>query len=165
MKNNLRLFAFLFLPAVGLAQNLANDSIQVNKYLKEADKSKTIPRMFTITDPAKVAQISNYIDAKSKIVKDAEDREKAEKAKLPGIRYKNGDKTAIPEIVTILKSNDSTKIEDVLLSWQPNTCRKTKHVNSNLKSQRRFTHCSKTSRPNLMSSSFWVTIMLKAVFR
>ena len=96
------------------AQTLAKDSIQVNKFLKEADKGKTVPRLFTISDPQKVAVISAYIDAKDKLAKDAEAKEKAMHESLPGVRYIKGDKTAMGDVMATLKSMDEDKIEELL---------------------------------------------------
>lgn len=96
------------------AQTLAKDSIQVNKFLKEADKGKTIARLFTISDPAKVAVISAYIDAKEKLAKDAEAKDKAMHDNLPGVRYIKGDKTAMGDVMATLKSMDEDKIEELL---------------------------------------------------
>lgn len=96
------------------AQNLAKDSIQVNKFLKEADKGKTVPRLFTISDPQKVAVISAYIEAKDKLAKDAEAKDKAMRESQPGVRYIKGDKTAMGDVMATLKSMDEDKIEELL---------------------------------------------------
>ena len=101
------------LTASASAQTLAKDSVQVNKFLKEADKGKTVPRLFTISDPAKVAMISAYIDAKDKLAKDAEAKDKATRESLPGVRYIKGDKTAMGDVMATLKSMDEDKIEEL----------------------------------------------------
>jgi hypothetical protein len=100
--------------ATSFAQTIEKDSIQVNKYLKEADKSKTIPRMFTITDTQKVIFISNYIDAKNRIAKERKEKEKEIELNLPGVRYKNGDNTVVPEIIAIFKGSDVEKKNETL---------------------------------------------------
>lgn len=96
----------------GNSQTILKDSIQVNKYLKEAGKVKA-PAVQIITDAKKVAFISAYIDAKNKEKADAQNKLDAERNRLPGIRYKNGDQSAVSEIVAILKSNDSVKIAEL----------------------------------------------------
>jgi hypothetical protein len=112
LKNIAALFAVMISMTV-FSQNLAKDSIQVNKYLKEAGKVKA-PAIFTIADAKKVAFISAYIDAKNKLSKDLQQKADAEYANQPGVRYRNGDQTAIPEIVAILNGADQDKITGLL---------------------------------------------------
>lgn len=121
MKNIITYCLALLLTIVstsGFAQTMERDSVQVNKYLKEADKSKTASRMFTITDAQKVTFISNYIDAKNKITKDKLDKEKEIQANLLGVRFKNGDKSAVPGLVAIFKGSDVEKKRETLIDME-----------------------------------------------
>jgi hypothetical protein len=110
---NIAVWVAIVFSANVFSQTLVKDSIQVNKYLKEAGKVKA-PAIFTIGDTKKAALILTYIEAKNKAIKDAQQKADADYASEPGVRYRKGDQTAIPEVTAILKSNDSEKITELL---------------------------------------------------
>ncbi|HLN94265.1 MAG TPA: hypothetical protein VK183_01420, partial [Flavobacterium sp.] len=109
------LSTFLLFPLTFcLAQDLAKDSIQVNKYLKEVVKPKVVSKVYTITDPKKVQFISAYIDAKNNLLKAEQDKQENLRKNLLGRRFINGDTTVKGQVLAILQEKDSARVTNLL---------------------------------------------------
>lgn len=122
MKNKFYHFilaASLICTANAFAQDLAKDSIKVQKIIKEASKGKAGVKLLTITDKEKVAFLSSYIDAKKKETEMAEQKLIAQYENVPGRKYIKGDKSAKPQVLAILKSKDQDKIQELINDMAP----------------------------------------------
>ena len=101
------------------AQNLKKDSLKVQKILKGVNKGKTAPYLATITDKKQVAFISGYIDAKTAEKKKADDAALVAYNATLGMRYANGDKSVIPQVIKVLQGGDSEKIRELFGQMEP----------------------------------------------
>lgn len=119
----------LILTANAFAQDLAKDSIKVQKIIKEASKGKAGAKLLTITDKEKVAFLSSYIDAKKKETEIAEQKLLAQYESVPGRKYIKGDKSAKPQVLAILQGKDKDKIQELINDMDPDYSEKDKSMN------------------------------------
>jgi hypothetical protein len=112
----LSIFSFCFVSS----QNLTKDSITIQKHLKEVTKEHKKASIITINDNVKVDFISKYIIARKQESKQKEDNLKVKYDAALGRKYKNGDKSTIPKIISILKSKDKEKIATLLNEMELN---------------------------------------------
>jgi hypothetical protein len=131
MKNKLYylLAASLILTTSTFAQDLAKDSVKVQKIIKEASKGNAGVNLLTITDKEKVAFLSSYIDAKKKEEETAEQKRMTEYENVPGRKYRKGDKSAKPQVLAILKGKDKDKILALINDMDPDYTEKDKAIN------------------------------------
>lgn len=131
MKNkyNFLLALCLIITSSAFAQDLAKDSIRVQKIIKDAGKGKKGQKLLTITDAASVAFLSSYIDARAKAIEDLEKMLVAHNDQALGRRYRKGDKSAKAEVLSILKGNDKNKISGLIDEMDPGYFDKDKTVN------------------------------------
>ncbi|MEL1245951.1 hypothetical protein AAEO56_16885 [Flavobacterium sp. DGU11] len=111
---NFILAGCLMLCANSFAQDLAKDSIKVQKIINESANRKNGQEILTVVDKEKVAFISGYIDAKKLEQQKRSEQIKQTFESTPGQRYRKGDKTVIPQIISILKSRDRDKVLEVM---------------------------------------------------
>lgn len=128
-KYNFLLALCLIITSAAFAQDLAKDSIKVQKIIKDAGRGKKGQKLLTITDVASVAFLSSYIDARAKAITDLEQMLVAHNDKALGRRYRKGDKSAKADVLSILKGNDKTKISGLIDEMDPGYFDKDKTVN------------------------------------
>lgn len=84
---------------------------------KQAKYGNKDPFLEVITDPAKVAKLKTHI------LKKTAQRDKENVAKTtnetPWVRYKKGDKSVVPQLLAILKSNNTAKRIEVYNGLEP----------------------------------------------
>lgn len=105
---------FLFFGMIVFSQNLKSDSIVMQKIINKYFSKIEDERLAVVKDKLEVDLIKCYILKKNEIDKLERKKLKEKEESTVGKRYRNGDKTTIPQIIKILKSKNRDEIYDLL---------------------------------------------------
>ncbi|NUY80205.1 hypothetical protein HUK80_04800 [Flavobacterium sp. MAH-1] len=112
-----RIFCIIFAALFALtasSQNLAKDSIALQKIIRKTIGNSTAPGIYEVKEPKDIKFVSGYISARNKTIKPEIKTLSVIDENTLGRRYRNGDKSAIPEILTILGNDNYEAIAKVL---------------------------------------------------
>lgn len=105
----MKIFGYIFVllfASVSVGQNLEKDSISIQKVIRKTIKGSKKPGVYEVKDATNANFVSTYIEAKNE---QAKERKKFYQKQLDarlGARYRNGDKSAIPEIQSVFAGKD-----------------------------------------------------------
>jgi hypothetical protein len=111
------LFVFILLPMIPnllQAQTSLNDSLRIENIISNLHNKNLRGQIITVENPSDVAFISSFIEKTATQPLQRERTYVINDRKTVGGRYKQGDKSVMPEVLKILDSGDNEAIAELL---------------------------------------------------